>query len=404
MVATMQQVAPGSLFGVPGYTRPIETIENNDGQVITLSQTNSTQVAGMVPFQQTDVIRGWWLRETLTNTVTAGTSTVTTSPLFPDNFIGAFKLNFQNQFSAINVESGFDMAIFNRIRPQRLTDYKNDLYAQPTISGYSAQSNLVTANNYAQASTTIKRAYWIPAGIQFDEFWNIADTGQVLSAPIPMFVSPQFMAGTARIVSPSITFNPASAATLDNAPYNIGTGTGTFTGSATLNWKRIGYYQPTMSNGADSPPIANWQYTLMTQRQTLGGVSKAQVKIPLNGQVLSVYVRLFDPSASAGLGAPIDLSNVSECDLVYGSNLYRYQDRPVETQARFEEQHGQILPVGVMAWDLALDPRGRVTNAYALNTLNTSGIQVNLQFTGTLSSTSYAVVGVEALTYVAVGA
>ena len=93
-----------------------------------------------------------------------------------------------------------------------------------------------------------------------------------------------------------------------------------------------------------------------------------------------------------------------EADLVYGSNLFRYQDRPAETQARYEEQHGFILPTGVLAWDLALDRRGRITNANALNTLNTSGIQVNLQFTGTLSASAYCVVGVEALTYVAVGA
>ena len=403
-MATTVQVAPGSLFGVPGYTRPIETIENNDGIVTTLSQTNSVAATGLQPFMQTDVIKGWFLRMSYVNTVTPGTSTITTSQLFPDNFIGAFKLNFQNQFSAINVESGFDLALFNHMRPQRLTDYKNDLYAQPQVSAYSAQSNLVSANNYASTSTSIKRGYWIPAGLQFDEYWNLADTGQVTAAPIPMFVSPQFMAGTARIVQPSITFNPGSASTLDNAPYNIGTGTGTFAGSATMNLKRIGWYQPTMQNGADSPPIANWQYTLMTQRQTLAGVSKASIKIPLNGQILGLYVRFYDPAANSGLGAPIDLSNVSEADLVYGSNLFRYQDRPVEAQARYEEQHGFILPVGVLAWDLALDNRGRVTNANALNTLNTSGIQVNLTFTGTLSNSAYCVVGVEALTYVAVGA
>ena len=403
-MATTMQVAPGSLFGVPGYTRPIETVENNDGMSTTLSQTNSVSATGIQPFMQTDVIRGWLMRATITNTVTAGTSTVTTSQLFPDNFLGRVQLNFQNQFSAIDVESGFDLALFNRIRPERLTDYQNDLYAQPQVSSYSAETNLLSSNSYADTSGTIKRLYYLPAGIQFDEYWNLADTGQVVAAPLPMFVSPQFMAGTSRIVQPSITYNPGSASTLDNAPYNIGSGTGTFAGSAVLNWKRLGWYQPTMQNGADSPPITNWQYTLKTQRQTLSGVSKTSIKLPLNGQILSVYVRLYDPAANSSLGAPIDLSNVTECDLVYGSNLYRFQDRPAETQARFDSQHGNILPVGVMAWDMALDRRGRLTNADALNTLNTSGIQVNLTFSGTQSSSAYAVVGVEALTYVAVGA
>ena len=401
-MATMQ-AAPASLFGVPGYTRPIETIENNDGNVTTLSQTNSTSATGLIPFQQTDVIKGWLLRMSYVNTVTPGTSTVTTSQLFPDNFIGALKMNYQNQFSAINVESGFDLALFNRIRPARVTDYKNDLYAQPQVSAYSAQSNLLSANNYASTSGTILRDYWLPGGVQFDEYWELADTGQVAAPPVPQFVSPQFMAGTARIVQPSITFNPGSAGTLDNGPYHIGAGTGTFVGSATMSIKRVGWYQPTMQNGADSPPIANWQYTLMTQRQSIAGVSKTSIKIPLNGQILAVYVRLYDPAANTALGAPIDLSNVSEADLVYGSNLFRFQDRPAETQARFMEQHGVILPVGVLAWDLALDNRGRVTNAMALNTLNTSGIQVNLTFTGAQSASAYAVVGVEALTYVVAG-
>lgn len=403
-MATTMQVAPGSLFGVPGYTRPIETIENNDGIVTTLSTTSLAPMVGLQPFMQTDVIKGWFMRNTITNTVTPGTSTITTSPYFPDNFMGAIQLNFQNQFAAIDVESGIDLALFNRMRPQRLTDYKNDLYAQPQVSAYSAAANAVSANNYASTSTSILRAYWLPAGLQFDEYWNLADTGQVVAAPIPMFVSPQFMAGTARIVQPRITFNPGSASTVDNAPFNIGAGTGTFAGSVTSNFKRVGWYQPTMQNGADSPPITNWQYTLKTQRQSLSGVSKYSVKAPLNGQILSLYVRLFDPAANGGLGAPIPLTNVLECDVVYGSNLYRYQDRPAETQARFEEQHGVILPAGVLAWDLALDNRGRITNANALNTLNTSGVQVNLTFTGAQSASAYAVIGVEALTYVAVGA
>ena len=177
-MATTMQVAPGSLFGVPGYTRPIETIENNDGIVTTLSQTNSVSATGLQPFMQTDVIKGWLLRMTYVNTVTPGTSAITTSSQFPDNFIGAFKLNFQNQFAAINVESGFDLALFNRMRPARNTDYKNDLYAQPQVSSYSAETNLVSANNYASTTSPIKRAYWIPAGLQFDEYWNLAEIGR----------------------------------------------------------------------------------------------------------------------------------------------------------------------------------------------------------------------------------
>lgn len=404
-MATMTAPAPGSLFGVPGITRATEQIENNDGVTTVLSQGASVPVQGLISFKQTDIIKGWLMRMSVTNTNAVGTGTIVLSPYFPDSYLGRIQLNFQNQFSAIDLENGVDLRIFNTIRPYRLTNYKNAAYTQPTTQSYSAAANLLSSNAYTNVSSPIQRAYWLPAGLQFDEYWNLKDTGEPTGAPLPMFVSPQFMAGTARIVQPLISYNQGFGATADIAPYTS-TGNATFGGSSVLNIKRVGWYQPTYPNGADSPPVANWQYTLKTQRRVIAGQGGTiPLTLPLNGQILSVYVRLFDPAANGGIGAPIALTDSAfpHVDLVYGSSLYKYQDRPSEVQERFEAQHGEILPQGVLAWDMALDERGRITNSNVLNTMNTSGIQINLQTASTFSATAYAVVGVEALTYVAVG-
>jgi hypothetical protein len=49
---------------------------------------------------------------------------------------------------------------------------------------------------------------------------------------------------------------------------------------------------------------------------------------------------------------------------------------------------------------MGLDDYGRITNANALNTLTTAGVNVHLEFGSALSATAYVVVGVEALSYV----
>lgn len=405
-VSAPAKAGAGSQFGMPGITRWLENVENNDGLVTTLSQTAVAPMIGVQPFLQTDVIRCWEFQFQIANTVTLGTQTVTSSPYFPYQFIGATKLNMQNQFSTIDVESGVDLAIFTLAHPYRMTDYQNVLYTQPKALSYSAAVNQISANNYTNASTPLKFRLEIPGGLQFDEYWPLDANGAIVGMPAALFVSPQYMAGTARIVQPSITFNPAFVTTADNGPYTVSgspTTPATFAGSNTMHIKRLGYYQPSDRNGSDAPPVMPWQLTRKTQRQSLSGVSKINVNIPLNGQILLIYLRLFDPAANAGVGAPIPLTNVSTCNVVYGPGLFKYQDTPQDAQARFIGQHGDIPWEGVLIWDMALDERGRVTNARALNTMNTSGVQVQLVFTGTQSASAYAVIGIEALTYVAVG-
>jgi hypothetical protein len=72
-------------------------------------------------------------------------------------------------------------------------------------------------------------------------------------------------------------------------------------------------------------------------------------------------------------------------------------------QKRFLDQHGFLPPVGTFIWDMALtDTGGYITNAKAINTLTNANVNLYFEMASALSSTAYAVVGVESLVYVAI--
>ena len=395
-VATQSAPAQSSLFGVPGITRHMRTRENNDGNSTTLSSSSAVDTLGLIPFKQTDVVFGWEFETVITNTFAAGGGTAATSPYFPYNFLGITRLNMQNQYDTIYALSGIDLALWQLIRPIRPYNMTQLYTVADTL--YSNQSNLVSAGNYTSASGTLNLRWELPAGLWFDEYYALQADGKVLGRMGRVFVSPQYMSGTSRLVTPAIQYNPAIGTVLDNAPYQVTGGSPTFSGTSVLKIQRTGVYQP--QGAADSPPVFNWQYTRKAQKFSLSGLSSANLNVPLNGQILSIIVRLFDPAASSGKGAVIGLSNVTEADIVYGSGFYRAQDRPFETQAVMLALR-KALPVdGVLFWDFATNQFGERSNAAALNTMNTSGIQVQLTFSGAQSSSAYAVVLVEALTWV----
>lgn len=397
----------GQLWGLPGITRPTEQPENNDQVSVTMSQTSQTDFIFAANFKQTDVMAFWQLEFNITQTYTAGTSTIQQSQYFPYSHVAQIILNFQNQFDTVNLTyGGIDAAIFTLLRPMRgRLDNSSGWFLDqnPAQNAYGVtQPNLQTANAsapYNTLSANVKFVIDLPASVQFDRYYECDPTGRPVEGPMRAIVSPQYMAGTNRIVQARVKMAAGSAATLDNAAANIGSGTGTFSGSAVLGIQRIGWYQPL--GPGDSPRVFNWQYRRSATKFTLAGVSAADVVVPLQGQILGIFARFFDPSANSGVGAPLALSNVKNAYLQYGSGLFRYQDQPIRTQRRPEQKRNILLPEGVLWWDLALDEWNYVTNAYALNTMNTSGIQLHFDFTGTLSSTAYVVLGVEALTYVA---
>lgn len=414
--ATQQQRAPqpGQYFDVPGVGGGTQWTDARDSTVTlatVMSQTSQVPINGLIQLKQTDVVIDWEWSFSVAQAYTPGTSALTTGAYAPWNAIGPVKLPIQNQYNSIDVESGIDLYIFNLIRPWRNADSgNNNLFAGvqgdfsgSTALGYTtatlAQPNLIVPAQWSTATTAWQNRVRLPASITFDTYTDLAVTGEPVAPAHPAIVSPQYMAGSTRIITPSIILNPGSAATLDLAPVNIGAGTGTFTGTLTTTFRRKAVYT---ASPIVLPPVYAWQYRWKTTRFNLNGVSSKDIPMPLDsGQVLMTYVRMFDPSANGALGAPIQLSAVTRCSLQYGSGLMFFDGIPLEVQANYIEQHANIPPPGVLVWDLMLDERGNRSNKRALNTLTTSGILVHLEFSAPTSATAYAVLGVESLVYVA---
>lgn len=429
--ATQQNQAPlpGQYFDVPGipggstqWTRQDETTTN---LVTTQSAAAQVPITGIQQYRQTDVVCDWEMDLAFTGQAyTQGTGqTNTPSAYAPMNSIGPVKQIIQNQYSSVDVESGIDLYIFNLIRP--FSNISNgaptNLYAAPagdfvgsTALGYLtanlAQANQINAAIWTTAVTGYNLLLRLPAGQWFDKYYDLAVTGEPLSAPHPAIVSPQYMAGTTRVITPQIFLNPGLGATTDIAPVAATTLTptsdsaSTFAGTATLRLRRRAAYA---GNPAILPPVYVWQYRWKTQRFSASGVSRLDILLPLDtGQLLSTYVRMFDPAAANG-GAPININTISRINLQYGSGLYWFDAQTIGGTTAAEllqelwfQQHGNMLPQGVLAFDLAIDDRGQITNARALNTLTTAGILVHLEWTGTLSSSAYVVLGTESLVYV----
>lgn len=417
-----QAPLPGAYFDVPGIpggaTQWSQQDDSTTNLVTTGQQAAIVPINGIIQFRQTDVVLDWYAHLNVAQTYTTGTSTLTASAYAPFNVIGAVKLTIQNQYASVDVESGIDWAIFNIIRPYEQNEIVNGVnnYANPagspaggTATGYPAlalaQANQIWATQWATSTTAYNLILRLPASQFFDTYYDLAVTGEPVSQPHPAYVSPQYMAGTTRVITPSININPGSSAITDGGPVNISAGTGTYVGSVTTRLRRRFAYagQPTVQ-----PPVYAWQYKWKTQRFGIGGQSTTTIIIPLEtGQLLSAYVRMFDPAANGALGAPININTLTVAQLQYGSGLFSYDFTTVGPstaaalwQRSWLEKHNTLLPAGVICFDLALDEAGNITNKRALNTLTTAGILIKLSWTGAQSSSSYVVLGTESLVYV----
>ena len=412
MAAQQQQVAqPGQYFDVPGIgggTQWSEQDETTVSLLTTLASGNQVPVNGISQFKQTDVVLDWLVEIDFTQTFTAGGATFVDSDYAPWNMIGPVSLPIQNQYKSVDVASGIDLYIFNLIRPFEKTDQTNQAYAPigdfagSTPLGYAfannAQPNLVNAAQWAHTAAGWNAILRLPASQTFDIYYDLALTGEPVAAPHAAIVSPQYMAGSARVITPLVTLN-ALTGNADVAPVNSSGGGPTIAGTATMTFRRKINYA---ANPALEPPVYGWQYRWHTTNFQLNGVSVRDIQIPQEtGQLLMAYVRMFDPAANGGIGAPISLANVTRVQLQFGSGLLRFDGTPRQLQHLFLKQHGFLLPKGVLCFDLALDQNGNLTNRRALNLLTTSGVLVHLTFSSATSSTAYAVLGTESLVFVA---
>jgi hypothetical protein len=422
-----QQVPVGTYFGLPGFTQPFEQYENLNGIVTPLALSAQTPWNPPGSFQKTDIVR-WWELETIVNWTTTVTGS-TVSPWAPYNFFQTLKLKLQGQYTPLEVESGIDAAFFQMYRPMRGPGQENiqNLMGSNVANSYS--NTLIPANDLTtggpQESATAGTApavnpitanpasgtNWtfileIPGSLYIDQYWDLAIDGTLLPnaqgqiAPMGATVSPQYMGGGERIVVPTFNYSAIAASNADQGPL---TGSSAGAASVTNNARRVGYYGS--ANPAELPPVFNWQYRRSSKRYPVGAFTKVDIPVTEYGQLLSVWVRLFDPSSGA-VGAPVDLTtgNFTSVQLLYGSNLPRFDDDPLTMQARFIQQHGFVPPRGYCVWDMLANTSSQygLSNDFrVLNTLTNANTHVHLQTTSAPSATAYAVVGTELLVPVA---
>lgn len=420
MTQQAEEAPVGALYGLPGFTENFEQYENLNNVVTAMGQAAQTPFAPPASFQKTDVVF-WWEQEAFwSENLTYSAGVLVNSPEGPYNILQSPKLKLQGQYSPVECESGFDMAFFQMYRPMRGRGQRNTqdvLSANPVPAANFAnvlipQANLAAAtlaSSYTSPAAIVSYPFLLewPAGYYFDEYWDLALDGTLLPnangmiGPMPAFVSPQYMAGGERVIAPQFNVAAGVAATYDQGPLAATTAltTSVFGGSLTSNFRRVGVYAS--DNPAELPPVYNWQYRRATKRVTglVGGVTKADIPITEYGQVLSTWVKIFDPTLGTNnVGGYQNVANITKAQLLYGSNLARFDDDIPTMQERWINQHGFLPPQGIVAWDLAGSrPCENLTNARALNTLTNANTHIHLELSSAPGATAYAVVGVELL-------
>lgn len=416
---TAQQAMPiGAYFGLPGYTEEFEQYENLQGVVTTLAQSAPTPFAPQASFQKTDVVYWWEMELFWTESVTYSAGTLVNSPEAPGNLLQQPKLKLQGQYSPVECESGFDMEFFQFYRPMRgkgqrnlqdlmsvnpvaSTGFPNTLIPQANLAG----ATLATSYSSPAAITAYPMILEWPAGIYLDEYWDLALDGTLLPnaqgiiAPMAAFISPQYMGGGERVIVPQVNFAAGIAANYDQGPLaaTAALTVTAFSGSVTLNMRRVGVFSS--EDVRELPPIFNWQYRRTSRRINIGAVTKQDLAVTEYGQVMSLFARVFDPTLGTNsVGGYYNIANVTKCQLLYGSNLPRFDDDVPAMQNRFIQQHGFLPPQGTVVWDLIASRRtDRLSNSRALNTLTNANVKIHMEMSPAPGASAYAVLGVELL-------
>lgn len=399
--------APGSLFGLPGYTQPFEQPDQLTDVSQPLSLTNQVPFAPPTSLQQTDIVRWWEIQIVIDWTTTVTDATLSVEA--PYNLLQNLVLQMQGQYKPLQVESGFDAWFFQSYRPMRGGSAALSLTGSNAQTGYSnstipqaSQTTTGIATNPAASSAWAWKIE-APGGLYVDQYWDLALNGTLqpnangVISPQGAFVSPQYMAGGNRVVTPKWNYAALTAPDQDSGPL-VGSVAGAAT--AVANVRRVGYYSA--NNPAELPPIWNWQYTRLSTRIPVGGQTKPVLSLSGDdkGQLLSVWCKIFDPES----GDYYDVADMSEVAVMYGSSLTRFDDTIQAMQNRFQDQHGFLPPVGHVAWDMLANTSslgGLSNDQRVLNTLTNANTRVQLTLASAPSASAYAVLGTELLVPVA---
>ena len=416
------QPQPGSLFGVPTQTvREFFLPESNGNSVTTTLNSGSSISANLDQYDQTNIIRAHAFYINLAMTFTAGTSeTLTQSQLFPYNVISSFQVKFQSAFSTMDL-SGIMAFVMQSYRPS-LAKKTGPMVASnlgvaasqySTITTEQTSTNLAVSSGVSDATASINLVLESPESIKFDKYWELDNLGRplvtnqgMLPALRNIIVSPEYMSGLTRIITPTLQFNQLLGVnnTL-NAPVSKAAAdtTSTATGTATISTYKIGWYQ---GNDAAMPAkITPWRYA---RNQFSVPVSTGNPIINLandnagQGQILSLVIYTYDPTLNTGTGGIVPFSDYATVELVVGSEFLLRKDTIATMQYKWLEQHGTLPWAGMIMYDLAINDVGEFTNENAINTLNTAGCQVRITYASGYvpASGSQIFVGVEALKWV----
>lgn len=418
MTVATQQVPVGSLYGLPGFTEVFEQFENLQNVVTNIQQNAQSPFNPPASFQKTDIVL-WWEEEIFwTENITYSAGTLVNSPEGPYNLQQNPRLKLQGQYTPIECESSFDQAFMQMYRPMRMRGQRNSqdlLQTNFALSSAFANSLIpqalmaaaILASSYTSPAAITSYPFILewPAGMYFDEYWDLALDGSIMpnaqgiAAPQAAFVSPQYMAGGERVIQPSFNIAAGVAANYDQGPLAATTAltVSAFSGSVTQNFRRVGVFAS--DNPAELPPVFNWQYRRSSKRYPIGAVTKVDIPITEYGQLLSVYARIFDPTLGTNnVGGYYNIANITKCQVLFGSNLPRFDDDIPAMQKRFGEYHGFLPPQGTMVWDFAASRQtDKLTNAKALNTLTNANVHLHIENNSAPSSQTYAVIGTELL-------
>lgn len=395
--------AVGQLFGLPGFTDEFEQFENLQAVVTAMAQSSQTPYAPPASFQKTDIVYWWELETFWTESITFSAGVLAYSPEAPFNLIQTPKLKLQGQYTPIEMDSGTHMAFFQMLRPMRGKGQRNvqDLMGVAPVLSTAFQNPALPQANLAAAilpasltSPYSLTAYpfileW-PAGIYLDEYWDLAIDGTLLPnaqgviAPMGAFISPQYMGGGERVIAPQFNIAAGVAATYDQGPLAATTAltVSAFSGSVTQNARRVGVYSS--DDPRELPPIFNWQYRRSSKRVNgIGGTTKFDVPITEAGQLMCVAAIIFDPGLGTNnVGGYYNIANITKAQVLFGSNLPRFDDDIPAMQNRFIQQHGFLPFQGMVVWDFIATRRSdRLTNARALNTLTNANVHLHLEMT-----------------------
>jgi hypothetical protein len=416
----VNDIPVGALYGLPGVSQFFDTYDQIQNVNTTLQASAQTPWQPGTYLQQTDVVLWWETEHFITEAYTYSAGSIVTSAGAPASILQNPQLKMQGQYSPVNCTTGQDMLFFQLYRPMRGRGQRNtqemngadpQAYGFNTLEGQSNEAAALwpqTLTSPVTISSYPMTLEW-PGGVYLDEYWDLAPDGTILPnaqgkvAPMRAFVSPQYMAGGDRVVVPKWSFAALGAANVDQGPIAVSSTltASVETGSVLTSVRRYGVYAT--QNPAAMPPVFNWQYSRLSQQYPVGAVT--QINLPLSieyGQVLSCWARIVDPGNGGAQGEFWPVSNITACNLLYGTNLPRFQDDVPTMQKRFMSQHGFLPPQGTVVWDLACEKQsGVLTNARAINTLTNANVKINLQFSTAPSAQAYAVVGVELLVPVA---